>query len=309
MNFLKNFMILLSKKLKLVTHDGSFHADDIFAAVTLSLYLEKKGKRFKIIRTRDEESISTGDYVFDVGGIYDENVNKFDHHQPGGAGERLNGIEYAAFGLVWKKFGVELCGSEKVAGIVEKKLVAPIDAHDNGINLVLNQHEVTPYSIQNFFYSKRATWREDDRTDDEAFFECLPVAKEILSREIIQAKDSVIAEEEVIKTYKNTEDKRIIILDKNYLFQYDVENFPEPLFVITPSRSINDKWTVKAVRKDPKTFNNRKDFPKAWAGLKDQELEAVSGVPGAVFCHRNLFLAVAKTREGAIKLAQIAIES
>ncbi len=292
-----------------MTHDGSFHADDIFAAVTLSLFLDKIGKRYKIIRTRDEESISAGDYVFDVGGKYDENTNKFDHHQPGGAGKRSNGIEYAAFGLVWKKFGIELCGSEKVASIVEKKLVAPIDAHDNGINLVLSQHEVSPYSIQHFFYSKRATWREDDRTDDEAFFECLPVAKEVLTREIIQAKDSVVAEEEVVKAYKNSEDKRIIILDKNYLFQYDVENFPEPLFVITPSRSIKDKWTVKAVRKDPKTFSNRKDFPKAWAGLKDKELEAVSGVPGAVFCHRNLFLAVAKTREGAIKLAQIAIES
>ncbi|MEK7128127.1 MAG: MYG1 family protein [Patescibacteria group bacterium] len=60
------------KSLKLVTHDGSFHSDDIFAAATLQIYLEKKGEAFEIIRTRDEEIIKNGDFVFDVGGIYDE---------------------------------------------------------------------------------------------------------------------------------------------------------------------------------------------------------------------------------------------
>ena len=75
---------------KLITHNGSFHADDIFACATLSLMLEKAGEKFEVIRTRDEEIIKTGDYVFDVGGIYDENLNRFDHHQTGGAGIRGN---------------------------------------------------------------------------------------------------------------------------------------------------------------------------------------------------------------------------
>lgn len=300
-----------NKKLKLVTHDGSFHADDIFAAATLALYFEKIGKNFGMIRTRDEEIINKGDYVFDVGGIYDEKLNKFDHHQPGGAGGRSLGgvkIEYAAFGLVWKKFGSELCTSPKVVAVVDEVLAAPIDAHDNGVNLVENKYKVTPYSIQHFFYSMRATWREIDRTDDEAFLECLEVAKKLLSREVIQAEDGILAEEAVVRAYENTKDKRIIVLDRNYAFQYDIENFPEPLFVITPSRSIKDKWTAKAVRKDPKAFSNRKDFPKSWAGLTGKELQEVTGVKDAVFCHRNLFLAVARSKEGAIKLAQLALE-
>ena len=57
------------------------------------------------------------------------------------------------------------------------------------------------------------------------------------------------------------------------------------------------------------TFKNRKDLPKSWAGLVDEELQKISGVPDAMFCHRGLFVANAKSREGAIKLAQIAVQS
>ena len=133
------------------------------------------------------------------------------------------------------------------------------------------------------------------------------MAKEILAREIIQAKDGVLAEEIVVSIYNNTQDKRIIVLDKHYPFEYILNNFPEPIFVICPSRDIRNKWGVKALREDPKTFKNKKDFPKSWAGLRDEELQNVSGVGDAVFCHRNLFLAVAKTKEGAIKLAELAL--
>jgi uncharacterized UPF0160 family protein len=41
--------------------------------------------------------------------------------------------------------------------------------------------------------------------------------------------------------------------------------------------------------------------------LKDEELQKISGVSDATFCHRGLFLAGAKSKEGAIKLAEIAL--
>ena len=315
MKSLKNFITITmeNKKTikKLVTHNGSFHADDIFAAATLIIYLEQKGETFEVIRTRDEEVIKSGDYVFDVGGIYDAEKNKFDHHQGGGAGRRpappgdVSSIEYASFGLVWKKLGVELCGSPISAEIIDQKLVAPIDAWDNGFDLVENKNETSPYFIQHAFLSFVPTWKEKVNFDD-MFFKAVSFAKEILAREIIQAQDAILAEEKVISIYKNSQNKRIIILEKNY--SYDIlHNFPEPLFVIYFKESSNH-WMVKTVRKDPKTFKNRKDFPKAWAGLRDEELQKVTGVPDALFCHRGLFLAVAKTKEGAIKLAELALE-
>ena len=112
---------MMMKNKKLITHDGSFHADDLFACATLSVLLEKKGEAFEIIRTRDGDIIRNGDYVFDVGGIYDPENNRLDHHQKGGAGKRENGIEYSSFGLVWKKFGEEICNSKEIAKIVDNQ--------------------------------------------------------------------------------------------------------------------------------------------------------------------------------------------
>ena len=43
----------MDKKIKIITHDESFHADDVFACAVLSFWLEKKNKSFRIIRTRD----------------------------------------------------------------------------------------------------------------------------------------------------------------------------------------------------------------------------------------------------------------
>ena len=142
MSCLKNSMENNNNK-KLITHDGSFHADDIFAAAAISMMLEKEGKSFEIIRTRDPEVINTGNkdekYVFDVGGVYDEEKNLFDHHQKGGAGKGPHNIEYAAFGLVWKKFGEIIAGGEKEAEVINKRLCVPIDAWDNGFDLVENK--------------------------------------------------------------------------------------------------------------------------------------------------------------------------
>lgn len=292
---------------KLITHNGSFHSDDIFACATLCLVLEKNGEQFEIIRTRDPEIIKNGDYVFDVGGVYDKESNRFDHHQKGGAGGRLFGdlsIEYASFGLVWEKFGIELCGSQEVVDMIDKKLVASTDAFDNGFSLFENRNETSPYLIQHAFLAMVPTWKED-LSNDEMFLKSVTIAKEFLLREIIHMQDAILAEEAVSLIYNKAEDKRILILDKNYEEEAFL-NFPEVLFVIYPR--IDKTWGIRAVKNDLKSFKNRKDFPKSWAGLRDEELQNVTGVRDVVFCHRGLFLAVANSKEGAIKLAQIAVE-
>jgi len=295
-----------TNKKKLITHNGSFHADDVFAAASLSLLLEKKGEDFEIIRTRDPEIIKTGDYVFDVGGIYDEKANRFDHHQLDFKEKRGEGILYSSFGLIWKKFGLELAGSEKIAKIVEEHLVAPVDAFDNGFDLVENKYSISPFLIEHFFLAMRPTWCETGLEMGDAFLKSVEIAKKVLSREIIQARDSVIAEEEVLLIYKNTEDKRIIVLNKNYPYEDILNKFLEPTFVVYP-RSSDTFWGVKSVKDDPKIFKNRKDFPENWTGLSEEELQKITGVSDAIFCHKGLFMAVAKSKEGAIALAQKAL--
>jgi len=290
---------------KLITHDGSFHTDDVFAAAALSIYLENKGENFEIIRTRDEEIIKSGDYVFDVGGVYDADAKRFDHHQPGGAGERENKIPYSSFGLVWKAYGTELAGTEAAAKILEDKLVAPVDAFDNGVVLTEKKYDIMPYIIQFIFFAMHPTWVEGVERADEFFLKSVNIAKEVLKREIIQTRDALAAEDMVRKFYDSSPDKRIVVMDRKYPFQEVLIAMPEPLFAVYP-RS-DGSWSAKAILADLRSFTNRKNFPSAWAGLRGEELEKASGVSGAVFCHRGLFLAVAKTKEGAIALAKKAL--
>lgn len=100
----------MNKDITIVTHNGSFHADDVFAVATL--HLAFPDKNITVIRSRDAQKFLLADFLVDVGGSYDPDNNKFAHHQTGGAGVYDNGIPYASFGLVWKKFGNSVCDYE-----------------------------------------------------------------------------------------------------------------------------------------------------------------------------------------------------
>ncbi len=297
----------MNNPVKIVTHSDKYHADDIFSCAIVELALEKAGMTFTVVRTRDEVTINSADIAFDIGGVDDATALRFDHHQKGGAGQRENGIKYASCGLVWKKYGQDLCGSDEVAERIDQKLVQPIDADDNGQELVESTHVATPYTLQDFLYAFRPTWNEDPKKNDDAFFELVPIAKKIISREIFVETAISEAFGKVKNIYDETEDKKLIVLDANYPFEQILPEFPEPLFVVRPRPG--GTWGLNAIPKRAYAFENRKNLPADWAGLRDEELATVTGVPDAIFCHNGLFLAVTKTKEGALALAKIALES
>ncbi|MNU02980.1 hypothetical protein D3C72_2468540 [compost metagenome] len=66
-------------------------------------------------------------------------------------------------------------------------------------------------------------------------------------------------------------------------------------------------WCVTGIRLSDDGFEQRADLPAAWAGLNNGDLEKVSGVIGAVFCHNARFIAAAKNREAALAMADIAV--
>lgn len=288
-----------------VTHNSRFHSDDVFACATLLLLFPDA----RVMRTRDMETISQADIVFDVGGIYDADTGRFDHHQLGGAGARANKIPYAAFGLVWKQFGKDIAGSAEVAERVDKKLVQSIDAMDNGIDL----HQATrsplqPYIFQTITFAFNPTWKENPDTTDARFFEMVDFAKKIIEREVKQATDIHEAEAFITDAYDRAPNKRIIELDRNYPWLEIIAQYPEPLYVVSPS-SQSSQWKVEAVRNDVNVYTPRKQLPETWAGRSGEELTRVTGVDDAVFCHNGRFLVVARSREGALTLAQKAVQA
>jgi uncharacterized UPF0160 family protein len=295
-------------KLRIVTHNGDFHADDVFALAMLHIVFEKDSE-IEVLRTRDEKEFTSADFLVDVGGIYDESKNRFDHHQTGGGGTRENGIPYASAGLVWKKYGEQICGDREVAKAVEERLILPIDANDNGVNIYDSVvGNFFPYTIQDALYIFRATWKEDFASNDQRFLEMVSVAKKILEREVLITQHFKEAEALIEKDYALAEDKRLIVLSGKYPWFKVLMKYPEPLFVVAKD-TINDTWGLKAVGTDKQVFKNRKNLPESWAGKIGKELADVTGVPDALFCHNKLFLAVAKSKEGALALAKIALEN
>lgn len=293
---------------RIIAHSGSFHADDIFACATLSIVLEKEGKEFEIIRSRDEEVIKTGDYVVDVGGIYDESQNRFDHHQIGGAGVRENGIPYASFGLVWKKFGKDLVGSDHGAERIDQKIVQSIDGPDNGVSIATPIFEdVFPYEFHTIVSSYLPTWKELNFDYDGVFKELVMFAKSILSREIKKIREKEEGELCARELYKQSPDPKLLILDKPYPWGTVADEFEELLFVVTPSKDSSNDWKINTVKKTPFSFENRKDLPETWAGLHDEELQKVTGIFDVSFCHTKKFLCIAKSKESAVALAKLAI--
>ena len=296
----------MDKKIRIITHSGNFHVDDLFACAALQILHGVENT--EVIRSRDPLVWETGDYVLDVGGIYDPKTKRYDHHQHGGAGERENGVPYSAFGLVWKHHGEELCGSKEIAEGIDKDIVIPIDMADNGVDVYTPTREgIHPFLIHHILVVMRPTWKEG-AVHNERFMELLPLARRILEREIIVAKDVKEGEQFVVQAYEAASDKRLVMIDRSYAWQRVLAKTPDALYVVKPKSQGTD-WEVECVRNDAHSFQNRKSLPESWRGYRDIELAEKTGVADAVFCHNKGFIAVAGSKEGALKLAEMALNA
>lgn len=298
----------------IVTHSANFHTDDVFATATLLMYLEQKGERAKVIRSFDDAVYKEADYVLDVGRVYDPKKNRFDHHQ-GGAGERPNGIPYASFGLVWKKFGKALCGSQRAADMVDEEMIAHIDANDNGTPTYTSLFpDIKIFTIDEYVGMEADAIKSIDFKDraeankafDKKFKELVNWARGVITSAIAKSKEKLKFEKEAIKAYEQAPDKRIIIL-KRFL-PYSFADFPEPLIIIYPDLRVEGVWCAKTVKIKNDPLKARIDYPKEWCGKFDEELAKVTGVPDAKFSHASGFLMSAYSKEGAIALATKALK-
>ena len=295
----------------IVTHNGRFHTDDVFAVASLRLLLGDKD--INIIRTRDKKEIEKGDYVIDVGGRHNPDKNLFDHHQLGGAGERKNKILYASFGLVWQKYGGQICASGEVAERIDQKLVQGVDASDNGIDIATPLFDgVHSYTTHNIIGLFAPTYKEKNISNDTEFSKAVEWAKQTLKREIAKTTDFIEAEDKVRQEYKTQEDRQIVVFanKKDYerptIIKSALQDYPEPIYIVLYGKE-NDDWKIFGMNKDKNTFETKKLLPKEWRGLRDEDLVKVSGVEDAIFCHSAGFMCVAKSMEGAVKMAELAL--
>lgn len=292
----------------IATHNGRFHSDDVFAVALLKVLFPDA----QVVRTRDLDVLKTCDLVLDVGGEYDVEKLRFDHHQPGGAGARENGINYSAFGLIWKSYGLQYCQNNNEAwSRLDKGFVSSFDAYDNGQKTYeITTSDARVVELQDLFdnYLNPNIAEPAELSDyDRQFDVALGIATLILERVSKRKIAEVESEKYFFETWNKSPDKRYVVLDKFATSGEKAEDMPELLYTVF--KAPNGTWNVKAMAKEKGSYESKKPMPQVWAGLRDAELAEVTGVTGAAFCHDTRFMCGAHSKAGALKLLNLALQN
>lgn len=273
-----------------VTHDDKFHADELLAA---ALIIKLCPEDFVVLRTRAlPTNLSDKDWVVDVGG------GPYDHHEKCRK-TYPNGVKKASCGKVAE---VLLREDPKTLEKLQRTLLWAVEAQDNGQSL---QELGLPPSKLSFVGTLLPTWDAPRLQISGYFTQALAMVCTILE----SIFDHIGADDKAEAVLEALQDDEIVVLPTFVPWTaWAVERWPKARFVVFPS-SNGKSFNAQAVplTATPGDFRNRGGFPDAWGGLRDEALEEVSGIPGAIFCHGDLWLGVWSTLDHAIEAAKAAI--
>lgn len=290
--------------MKIATHDGPFHADEVFATAMLKNLFPKAD----YIRSRKQEVLDTCDIVYDVGGVCDPSKGRFDHHMSDFDIRHPNGIKKSSLGLLWQEYGQDYCGSAELAGLVEERFVMAIDAADNGQELFsLNELDISPITVNTVVKSYYPKYGQP-QDFDAAFEKALAFAAEFLNNLVEKYRAQLAAKDSFKAQVEASPDNRYVVLEEALPYGDGPEHYPELLYIVFPT-SEGDKYMVRGVPEQTNSFGVRRKLPEAWAGKQGKDFEEVTGVKGADFCHNGLWLAAAKTKDSALKLVELALNN
>ncbi|KZT02746.1 GAMM1 protein [Laetiporus sulphureus 93-53] len=318
------------------THNGTFHCDE-----ALAVFLLKRTKTYgnaDLTRTRDTAILDTCSIVVDVGGVYDESTQRFDHHQRGFVevfGHGFN-TKLSSAGLVYKHFGKEVIANrlqttvkdERVETLwlkLYKEFIEAVDGNDNGVSQYPT--DLKPrYRVRTDISSRvsflNPAWNEpvNAQAVDARFLEASSlVGEEFLSRLDYYANAWLPARRLVAEALNRKQEAdssgKITVFEqfvpwKEHLFDLEAEmqisSESQPIYVLYPDET-SKNWRVQAVPTAPDSFESRKALPEAWRGLRDDVLSSMSGIEGGIFVHASGFIGGNKTKEGALQMAKLAL--
>lgn len=308
----------------IVTHGGKFHADDAWAVAVLDIVFPG----CDIVRTRDPAAVDAADFAVDVGGIWDPARGRFDHHQKGFDVTRpMGGAPYASAGLVWREYGARCVGmlaaahtgyalpddkAREIAYAIDADIVQYLDLADVGAA----RSAPGGYGLSAVISGFNTTWLDEQRLGygDAAeayrlsqFRRAVALLTDVMVNAVTYRVSAVLAVDQVRRA-QVLEGGKVVFLENSALPWTQVvrKEMPKVRFVISHSIA-EQRYLLHTVPASADSFAARADLPQAWAGLRDAELAAVTGVPDAVFCHNGRFIAAARSYEGARTLASQAL--
>ncbi len=272
------------------THDGSFHADEVTACALLICF--GLADRDKIVRTRDQKVLDECEFVCDVGGLYDPAKKHFDHHQSEYTGE------LSSAGMILLYLKEQRIIDQPTYDFFNRSLIYGVDANDNG--KITSEMGTCTFSqvVANFVPSR---YDPPVEVQLKAFFNALDFALGHVQRLLERFEYVMSCSEKVVESMKKND--KFLYFDEalpwmDCFFEKGGETHPA-LFVVMPS---GGHWKLRGI---PPTLEERMKvrvpLPQQWAGLLDADLKRVSGIEGAIFCHKGRFISVWETKEDALK--------
>lgn len=321
-----------------MTHNGTFHCDEALACYMLLNHVDDY-KNSDLIRTRDTESINKGDVVVDVGGVYDHALCKYDHHQRTFDDKFSDDFDtrLSSAGLVYKHYGKQIIQSilasnsipqltqeelQTVYKKVYKVFIEGLDAIDNGVQQYdskspakyINRTDLSARvsNLNPQWYERNEKVNADDR-----FKSAMLLTGSELSQSVLYVVRNWLPVKNIIrklfeKRFEHHPSGSIIVLDefvpwKDHMFQTETElkvsESERPLYVLYEDDT-NHSWRVQCVPESPGSFVSRAPLPEEWRGVRDEDLDKVSGIEGCVFVHASGFIGGNKTFEGALEMTK-----
>lgn len=270
-------------------HDGMFHADEVTACALLLLF--DCIDRGQIYRTRDPLILDSCEYVCDVGGIYDSDRKCFDHHQVSYQGP------LSSAGMILSYLKQQQILSDEEYQFFQSSIIRGVDDHDNGRSM--QQIGVCTFShvIANF---APAEYRSSPEELQRLFYEAVDFTLGHLRRLHLRFLYNQSCRQIVAQQMEHQE--VFLIFDESIpwlesFFFLGGKHHPAK-FVIMPSQN---HWKLRGIPPDlDHRMQVRMPMPQMWAGLLGKELQEITGLQGAVFCHKGRFISVWETKEDAL---------
>jgi len=251
-------------------------------------------------------------------------------------------IKLSSAGLIYKYFAKEIIRNilqktdeerkennewtdqqiDAIQHFVYCNLIEGVDALDNGISQY--DSENTPkYRVLTDLGSRvqrlNPNWKETNK-DPEQEMERFEQAMTIVEDELLHfVKDCAYSWLPAQSLVQNAIDNRFkvhssgLIMElpqfcpwTDHFFEMEEKQDVQPkiLFLIFPEiNSMITTYRIRAVPVHSKSFELRKGLKEEWRGVRDDELENVTGIKGSMFVHASGFMAGNKTKEGAIQMA------
>lgn len=309
----------------IVTHSDTFHCDEVFATALLQDLFSLT----RIYRTRDEAELckfraGLNNYIVDVGKTYDPEHRQFDHHQAKKV-DTFTGedsvVPLSSFGMVWKHCGkryVEHLKPELGIDIINRiytnfynDFVKPIDANDNGIPQIKQEHDSdeiynyrSSYTLPQLIGEFNTKDVKGDQAQMIAFTDAVSCAGSILKRHLTRFIETQLELEQLRPIVEAAYAKSVggvMLLNQSINVVERLLNEIDPeqhikLIVVPQSSSDWRIWTVK--KKGAR-------FQQLVSVAPEQYLRPL--VPDLVFVHATGFTGGAKTKEAAIGMAHLSI--